>query len=153
MKSKLFMELPCSINTQVENKRGENKKDMAHCMLIHLSIFGRPQEDYKQFFVGGRMCQSWKTRQPQVPKALGRSHSFLPPTQLLDNWGGVKPGMCDLWDYGQSALRAGKLPFLAEFAFNFEHFNYNLNTFPTSNCLLHAPASRVTCQCTGPAQR
>lgn len=92
MKSKLFMELPCSINTQVENKRGENKKDMAHCMLIHLSIFGRPQEDYKQFFVGGRMCQSWKTRQPQVPKALGRSHSFLPPTQLLDNWGGLNQG-------------------------------------------------------------
>lgn len=63
--------------------------------------------------------------------------------------------MCDFWGYGQSAFRAGKLPFLTEFssAFNFEHFNYNLNTFSTSNYLLHAPASRVTCQCTGPAQR
>lgn len=87
MKSKLFMELLYSINTQVENKRGGNKKDMAHCRLIHLSIFGRPQVAYKHFSCGWENVSVMNKRQSQVSKALGRFHSILPPTQLLENWG------------------------------------------------------------------
>lgn len=60
MKSKLFMELLCSINTQVENKRGGNKKDMAHSMLIHLSIFGGPQVAYKEFFVSECVSHAYR---------------------------------------------------------------------------------------------
>lgn len=113
MKSKLFMELLCSINTQVENKGGGNKKDMAHCMLIHLNIFGGPQVAYEQVF-----CQNvsvMHTGQPQVPKALGRSHSILPPTQLLGNWGRWARGvwLTGLWSeclQGSKASFLGSLP-------------------------------------------
>lgn len=111
MKSKLFMELLCSINTQVENKRGGNKKDMAHSMLIHLSIFGGPQVAYKEFF-SVRMCQSCIQGSPRCPKLLGDLAPFsLPPNYWVT--GGGEPGVCDLWGCGQSSFRAGKLPFLA----------------------------------------